>query len=172
MKNFRLTWIIIVSGIAGAACMLAAAFLPDTYKALATVTFMFVLLGVAMLLTPSGKPTWKWLISSVCVFVVLAAVAWVIEKFVPATYFFLKVPVFATLAALGMILSKECGFAWAAACLAAAAAVFSAGNPVTFLLLALAFIAGSAAINVRGIKNVVVKIAAAFVVCLAFCAFK
>ena len=169
MKKLNLTWIIIISGIAAAACMLVNAFAPALYKSLASTVFCFAMLGLALVAAPEVKVTWKWFGSLVGIFAVLAGIAFGFEKL---GLTFLRIPVFATLAALGMILCKEKAYALPAALAAAAIAQYSAGSFQTFCILGVAFALISAAFEARKIKSVPLKIAAAFIICLALCAFK
>lgn len=169
MKKLSLTWIIVIAGLAAALCMLANAFAPAFYKSLATTVFLFAMLGLAMVVAPEKKPTWKWFGDVLAVLIVLGVIAWACGKFLPG---FLTIPVFATLGALGMLLLKENDYMLPVAMAAAAIAVYAAGDIAKYELLAVAFVLASAAINARKIKSVPVKIVAAFIICLAMCAFK
>ena len=166
----NLTVIIIIAGVAAAASMLIHAFAPALYKSLATVIFMFALLGIAVLLAPAKKFDMKSFINFLVVIVVTGAVAWAFGKLEAVS--FATIPLIAAVAALGMILVKNEEYALSAAVFSAAAAVYSAGNIVTYELLAVAYCVAVAALNARKIKSFPVRVAAVFLICLALCAFK
>ena len=170
MKKNNLTLIIIIAGVAAAACMLIHAFAPSLYKSLSTVIFMYALLGISVLLAPSKAMDSKSFLSLLAVTVITGLVAFGFSKL--SSFAFATIPVIATVAALGMILAKKEEYALCAAAFAASAAVYSAGNIVTFELLAVAFCVAVAALNARKIKALPVRIAAVFLICMALCAFK
>ena len=170
MKKNNLTLIIIVSGIAAAVCMLLKAFAPSLYKSMATVIVMYAFLGIAVLLAPEKKVKMRSYLSMLITLAVTGAVMTVLSTVNP--YGFITIPVAAALAALGMIISKNEDYALSCAAFAAAAAVFSNGGIVTFLLLSVAFATAVAALNARKVNNVIVRVAAVFLICLALCAFK
>lgn len=170
MKKNNLTLIIIISGIAAALCMLLKAFSPALFKSLSTIIVMFAMLGIAVLLAPEKKMSLKSFLSVLVSLVVVGLIMFVLSLVNP--FGFITIPVAATLAALSQIVAKNEEYALSTAVFAAAAAVFSAGNIVTFLLLSVAFSVAVAALNARKISNIVVRIAAVFLICLALCAFK
>ena len=170
MKKISLTTIIIISGIAAAAAMLVHAYAPGTYKALSTIVFFYVLFGAAVLCLPQKSFSLNTFLTLLGSLLVIGVIAFLFEKL--DVIAFAKVPVFALLGALAMILLKQNEFALPAAVFAAAASVYSAGNLITFELLSVAFSVASAAISERKFKCIPVKVAAVFLICLALCAFK
>ena len=170
MKKINLTTIIILSGIAAALCMLCNAYLPGVFKSLSSIAFMFVMFGIALVLTPNKKPT-KGSFTNMLATLFVAGVVFTLFDTIDSIGY-LKIPVFALIGALGMILRKQDEYALCTAVYAASAASYCGGNTMTYVLLSLAFCVFAAAINMRKIKCFPVKAAAAFLICLALCAFK
>lgn len=170
MKKLSLTWIIIIAGIASALIMLINAFVPGLYKAFATKTLMLVLMGVAVVIAPAKKVDIRCFATQLCVMAVLGVLAWAYDKFIGAGY--LKILIFATLAALAMIALKQPDFAFPMALLAGSTAVYAAGSLQAFELIGVAFAIAYACLNARKITSVPVRILATAIICLAMCAFR
>ena len=170
MKKNNLTFIIILSGIAAAICMLSKAFTPAIFKSLSTIIFMYVMLGVGILLAPKYKMSQKSFLDVLLSLVVIGIVVFLLYKV--NLFNFITVPVIATIAAISQLILKNEDYALSTAFFASSAAVFSNGNVITFILLSVAFAVSVAALNIRKISNPIIRIATVFIICLALCAFK